>query len=291
MDCSEVKEFLSAYYDDELSSDMRAALAEHLAACGECTHQLQGFRSLSALAERLPHPEPPALIWKRLEEQLDESAAGLQPAASFWSRLWHLGKLPHGRLGLATAATVLIAVGWFGYTNWVKHDADSSVHVADHQMAAVFGEYLEVFRRDPAAAQQILLAKYESRLVDPENPTHSVGYRPAVAGGMPEGYSVESTYVLDMPCCKCVQCNCKRSDGSRIAIFEHDDKEPDWFGDRPTTEVICDGTRCSLVELDDRMAATWRRGKRHITVVGAEDMVEVERLVAWFDDRRGTRLK
>jgi hypothetical protein len=186
------------------------------------------------------------------------------------------------------AATVLIAVGWFGYTNWVEHDADSSVHDSDHQMAVVFGEYLEVFRSDPNAAQQILLAKYESQAVDAEHPIQSVGYRPAVAGGMPDGYSVESTYVMNMPCCKCVQCNCERSDGTTIAIFEHDDEEPAWFGDRPTTEAICNGARCSLVDLDDRIAATVRRGKRHITVIGARDAAEVDQLVAWFDDRRRT---
>jgi hypothetical protein len=278
MNCLEVKELLSAYYDDELSSDKRTALAEHLAGCDDCTHQLRGFRRLSAMANRLTHPEPPTQLWHQIEDQLDlEHAADPELSGFFAWMGWT--RYPAVRFGLATAAAILIAVVWFGYRTSLEHGGD-------HQMAAVFGEYLEEFRRDPDAAQQILLANYESQIVDAEQAVQTVRYRPAVAGGMPAGYSVESTYVMKMPCCKCVQCICKRRDGTTIAIFEHDDEEPDWFGDRPTTKAICNGTRCRLVELDDRIAASWKRGKRYITVIGVRDTAEVDQLVAWFDDRR-----
>ncbi len=291
MDCSEVKQLLSAYYDDELSSGQRTAVAEHLAGCDDCARELEGFRNLSTLAEGLAHPEPPTHIWQQLEEQLDgddarstaspagrvrDDAVNTRPAGPAVRR-WGWTRKPVVRFGLAMAAAVLIAVGWLSSANWFKHDAD-------HQIAAVFGAYLEEFRRDPHAAQQILLTKYEGQAVDAEQAIHTLGYRPVVANGMPEGYSVESTYVIKMPCCICVQCLCKRSDGTTIAIFEHDDEEPDWFGDRPETEAICNGKRCSIVDLGDRIAATWRHDKRHITVVGMRDTAEVDRLVAWFDD-------
>jgi len=279
MDCSEVKNLLSAYCDDELSSVKRTAVADHLAGCDDCARELAGFQSLSTLAAGMTHPEPPAQIWQELEEQLDFEHGQQSARPTFLNWLGWMRK-PSVRFGLATAAAILIAVGWFGYANWpVEHNVD-------HQMAVVFGEYLEEFRRDPSAAQQILLANYEGQAVDADQALHTVGYRPAVAYGLPEGYAVEETYVMKMPCCACVQCLCQRSDGTTIAIFEHDDEEADWFGDRPQSEAICDGKRCSMVEIDDRLAATWRQGKRHITVVGARDAAEVERLVAWFDDRR-----
>ncbi|MEO8498748.1 MAG: zf-HC2 domain-containing protein [Planctomycetota bacterium] len=281
MDCSEVKELLSAYYDDELSSDKRTAVANHLAGCDDCVHELEIFRNLSALADGLTHPEPPAHIWQQIEKELgsEQQNRSERPRIFEW-----LGwtKQPAVRFGLAIAAAILIAIGWFGYTTWFEHDPD-------HQLAAVFGEYLDEFRRDPVAAQKILLANYEGQAVTVEQAVRTVGYRPAVADGLPDGYTVGETYVMKMPCCTCVQCLCQSSDGTTIAIFEHDDKEADWFGDRPQTEAICDGTRCSLVELDDRIAATWQRGKRHMTLVGVKDKAEVERLVAWFDDRRRTR--
>jgi hypothetical protein len=274
MDCPEVKELLSAYYDDELPSNQRIAVAEHLAGCGECARELEGFRRLSALAEGLTQPESPAHIWQQLDRQLDVESRTAHERPTF--------RQPAARLGLAAAAAILIAVGWFGSKTWFEH-------AAHHQMTAVFAQYLDEFARDPEAAQQILLAKYDSQKVDVEQVARTVGYRPIVAEGMPEGYSIESTYVMKMPCCDCVECLCKRSDGTTIAIFEHDDEDPEWFGDRPETEAICNGTSCTMVELDNQLAARWKQGQRHITVIGARDSAEVDQLVAWFDDRRRIR--
>lgn len=271
MDCSEVKELLSAYYDDELSSVKRTAVAEHLAGCFACAHELEGFRSLSVLAEGLASPEPPTHIWRQLEEQLD--------GERLVTERWRWTRQPVVRLGLATAAAILIAAGWFGYRTWIGHGGD-------RQFTVVFGQYLDEFHRDPHAAQRILLTNYEGQAMDAEQAVHTVGYRSAVADGMPDDYSVESTYVMKMPCCTCVQSLCQRSDGTTIAVFEHDADEPNWFGDRPATEENCRGKQCRIVHLDNRLAATWQRGNRHITVVGVRDTAEIERLVAWFDERR-----
>jgi len=277
MDCSHARELLSAFHDDEHSLDERAAVAEHLAGCHDCTRELQRFRSLSAVAKGLVHPEPPTDMWRQLEEQLDAGQASRSqrttiPYRAAWTRK------PAVRLGLAVAAAVVIIVGWFGSSNWSEHDAN-------RQVAAIFGGFLDEFQHDPHAAQQELVAKYDGQAVNAEQAVHTVGYRPAVANGMPDGYSVQTTYATRMPCCTCVHCLCKRDDGTMIAVFEHDDA-PDWFGDRPESKAICNGTQCSIVDLGNRLAATWRRGKQYITVVGAKDRAEIDSLVAWFDDRQ-----
>jgi anti-sigma factor RsiW len=298
MDCSEVKQLLSAYYDDELSSGQRTAVAEHLSGCADCSRELEGFHSLSAMTEGLAHPEPPAHIWQQLEEQLNVDHARLTagpaghvrddagyarpvgPAVKRWS--WT--RKPVVRLGLAAAAAILIAVGWIGYRTWTEH-AD------DHQFAVVFGQYLDEFRRDPQAAQQILLTKYEGQAVDAEQAERAVGYRPAAAAGMPEGYSIESTYVMKMPCCTCVQTLCKRSDGSMLAIFEHDDENSNWFGDRPENTATCGGKQCGLIDLDDRIAVSWKHGRRHITAIGVRNIAEANTLVAALTDNVGHTMK
>jgi hypothetical protein len=177
------------------------------------------------------------------------------------------------------AATILIAVGWFGYTTWFDGGGD-------HPMATVFGKFFDEFERDPRAAQQILLAHFDGQPVDVGQAELAAGYRPLVAEGLPAGYSVESAYVMKMPCCTCVQCVCRRSDGTTIAIFEHADNQRDWLGQRPQTDAVCNGRPCSLVEFDDRLAVTWQQGKRHITVVGARDRAEIDQIVAWYDNRR-----
>ncbi len=277
MDCSQLKELLSAYYDDELLSDKRTAVAEHLAGCHDCAGELQEFGLLSAMTEGLAQPEPPAHLWEQIAQQMDVEARDVSPRTTRpgW-RGWT--RRPAVRVGLAAAAAILIVVGWFGYDAWVDRG---------HQdFEAVFGQYLEQLRHDPTGAQQILLARYEGQAVDAGQAVTAAGYRPVVADGMPAGYSVEATYVMKMPCCTCVQCFCKRSDGSIIAVFEHDDEDPGWFGGRPVRQAVCGGKPCRIVDLDQRLAATWRRGDRHVTVVGVRDTTEVDRLVAWFDERR-----
>lgn len=271
-----MKELLSAYFDGELSAEKRPQVAKHLATCRECSRELEEFRGLSVMAEGLTHPEPPAQIWQALEKQL---SVEVDLKSKRRLRLFDWTRRPVARLLLATAAVALVAVGWSGYKSWVD--------VRDHQQfTAVFGQYLDEFQRDPQAAQQVLLTNYRGQLMDAEQAVQSVGYRPVVADGLPDGYSAESTYVMKMPCCTCVQCNCRRSDGTMFAIFEHDGKEPEWFGDRPENESICGGKNCTLVGLDDHFAASWKVGKRYLTVIGARDTEEVAQLVAWFDNRR-----
>jgi hypothetical protein len=178
-------------------------------------------------------------------------------------------------------ATVLIAVGagWF----ILRHGLHSEHH---NHFTAEFGQYLSEFRRDPDAAQQFLLSKYENHRVDPEQATKLVGYRPVIAGGVPPEYKLASTFVMKMPCCTCVQSLCQRSDGSTLAIFEHNDKTPQWFGDRPSITVNCHGRGCSLVELDGSTAVSWKQGDRYITLIGIKTLSEVDRIVAWLYEKK-----
>jgi hypothetical protein len=278
MDCTEVKELLSAYFDDELAAQKRTAVSEHLAGCAECSTELAGFERLSELARALDTPMSPPHMWSHLEQQLEEgrNSQKVQLTSRSPSQYFPVQRL------VAVAAAILVAVGlgWFGYSTWIGHDGHSA-------FTAEMGHYLEEFHRDPAAAQQFLLAKYEGRAVDAQQAVSLVGYRPAIADGMPEGYSVEKTYVMKMPCCTCVQCLCTRSDGSTVVVFEHDDEETkEWFGDRPEMSASCNGKQCMLVKLDDRIAASWKHDKRHFTVVGLRDVAELTNLVAWFDERK-----
>lgn len=279
--CCEANERLSAYYDQELSPSSRTAVAEHTTGCNRCSRELEVFRSLSTLAAGLAQPAAPAELWQRIENQLDlhaEHSDRSERAGSLARLQWM--RRPAVRFGFVAVAVILLAFGWLAYQTWFGR---SSVR----QMAAVFGEYLEEFPRDPDAAQQVLLAAYEGKAMDAEQAIRAVGYRPAVADGLPDGYSVEKTYLMKMPCCTCVQWLCRRTDGTTLAIFEHDDDEhASWFGNRPRTERICNGKPCSLLEMDGRIAASWKLGKRQLTLVGLRDPAEVDQLVAWFDDRR-----
>jgi len=280
MNCPDVQALLSAYYDGELAGDRESRLSDHLDKCSDCAKELAEFKNLSNMATALSTPVPPEHIWSQLEEQLDRQSNDERPITQSvdQSRSWFFPV----RRQFALAATVLVAAGisWLTYQSW---PADGG----QNQFTAEFGQYLDEFRNDPNAAQQILLAKYEHHLVDHEHAIQRVGYRPSVADGLPEGYTLESTHVMKMPCCTCVQSICKRSDGSTLAIFEHNDEETtQWFGDRPEIAATCHDKPCCLVELKSQFAASWKHGARHITLIGVRDVAEVSDMVAWLDEQR-----
>jgi len=275
MNCAEVQRLLSAYYDGQLTGDLHSEISAHLGGCPRCAEELADYRHLSTLAREAQTPVPPASIWDRLGAELDEDATSQPPEGIPYRSM-------PGSRALALAATVLLALGlgWFVYDgSWFSH--------AEHRgFAAEFGHYLDTFHHDPSEAQKMLIAKYEGKPVAPDQAMRLVGYRPATAGRPSQKYKVKSTNLLTMPCCTCVQTLCQRRDGSTIAIFEHDEENPEWFGDRCPTTENCNGRECSLFDLDDQIAATWKSGTRHITVVGARDEDEIRDLVAWLGDHR-----
>lgn len=275
MTCTEVKELLSAYFDGELSAERHLQVRRHVEGCPECLHELDGFGRLSQLATESIVSPPPAEFWQRVESDLDQRDSDQtslrQPTVSDSNTTWHTR-----RWSLWTAIVLVIpTLVVFGYRSM----SPSHEH---HQFTTTFGEYLDRFRSDPYDAQSFLLSQYPHEPVQPDDAVDRVGYRPIVAGGLPDGYSLVSTHVMRMPCCTCVQSLCHRADGTTLAIFEHDEEEPDWFGARPTITVTCQSMPCSLVELSRSIAASWKFGKRHITLIGAEDLGEVDRLVAWL---------
>lgn len=275
MKCTEVKELLSAYFDDELSAERHLQVQRHVEGCPDCRRELDGFGRLSQLATESIVSTPPVELWQRIESQLDQSDSDRQSmqqptlSASKTSR-----KTRHWSL-LTAIVLVIAIVGVFSYRSMFPlHE--------HHQFTATFGEYLDRFKSDPYDAQSFLLSQYQHEPVHPEDAVDRIGYRPIVAGGLPDGYALVSTHVMRMPCCTCVQSLCQRADGTTLAIFEHDEEQPDWFGARPGVTVTCQSMQCALVELSSSIAASWKFGKRHITVIGAEDVGEVDKLVGWL---------
>ena len=105
MNCSEVQNLLSAYFDGELVDEHRSDVAVHLAECASCKSELDSFQKLSNIAQTLNSPSPPAGVWENIESKLEEQQSR-PPRRQLW-------RLP--AVQLAAAVTILIAVtlGWF----------------------------------------------------------------------------------------------------------------------------------------------------------------------------------
>lgn len=268
MNCTEAQQLLSAYHDGELSEEVRADVDAHVRECADCAREVESFRKLSTMASELADPHVPESIWSGLESQLGDASPQIAGARS-------RKKLRVVVVLAALAASLLVAT-FVGYQLWGPH------HGGQH-MAAKLDQYVDLFRQNPEEAQHLLMTAYPASAVDLSDASDKLGYRPAVAAGLPAGYSIDATYVVQMPCCTCLQTICRRDNGEVIAIFEHDVDQKMWFGDRPRTATTCQGKACDLIDVDGQLVATWEAGQRHLTFIGVEDEAELEVLSASLD--------
>lgn len=286
MQCQQVRELLSAYHDDELPSDRSLVVSAHLATCAECAAELETLRKLSDLTERLDHPAPPRHVWRRIESELNasqykhdapasESIPSVTPnslarASSLYAR--------HSRKTLiAVTLILLVGLAWFVNARWDVHQ--------HHELAEHFGHFLDTFEKTPNEAIQDLMHNYSGREIAVADAAAALKYRPLVAAGLPQDYELAQACLLQMPCCLCLETCYRRKSGGMLCVFEHDEDQPVWFGDRARTSMVCSGKQTHVVQGDGIVAATWRPHQRYLTVIGAKDIDEVSRLVAHFDEQ------
>jgi hypothetical protein len=275
-DCAVARQHLSAFHDGELAPNLRTAVGEHIEGCSECAARLAEIRELSRMAAEMPTPAVPVEIWPQLEKKLatevpDNSAAS--------SNLRLIGRR-HVWIRVAAAALVVVTVSTAAVV-WLRQTEQGHRHVAVN-----FGRYLDEFERNPDAAQQVLLTNYEGRAVSFDEAATQVRYQPVTPERLPNGMSREAIYLLHMPCCTCVQAIYQGAGGEKLAVFEHVDDQPIWFSTRPTIKTRCNGMPTSLVQVDDRLAASWKRHGRCVTVIGARDVEQVAELIAYLDDQQ-----
>lgn len=272
MNCSEVQERLSAYFDGELADDEQTAVAAHLEGCSACGKQLAVFGRLSKMSAALTDPQSPPALWNDLEAKLDNDEEH-KPMSATLAPPSRAPRFPMRLFAVAASLLVAVGLGVVGYKTWFPADEH------DH-LAINFEHYLDEFDKNPQKAQQVLLTKYDGRPTTVQKAAATLPYEPAIARGLPSGCSFEDVYLLDMPCCTCAQAVCRCDDSQHIAVFEHDEDQPAWFGDRPSINCLCDGKPTNIVQIDDRLAATWKQENRYITVIGARDLEDVTRFVA-----------
>jgi len=271
MNCERVRESLSAYYDRELAPDLEAEVREHLEACPDCAGQLAGFAELSKLAADMRQPDVPPGVWSAIDSSLNERRHRGVPVTVPWRN--------YSRI--AIAATLLLAASFALFIYWNPHPTDEH-----HEMTATFGQYLDQFQQQPEDAQEVLLTRYQGRLVDPLQAVREAKFNPNAPDELPQGFSRSATYVLVMPCCTCTQTIYKDGLGNTLALFEHAGQQPGWFGDRPTITAECHGKPTSFVQLQGQLAACWQCGPRHLTIVGARNVEQASELVAYLDARQ-----
>jgi hypothetical protein len=267
VNCSDIQARLSAYHDSELSNDEAAEVSAHLSCCPTCAADLASFEQLSGLSRKLTDPPVPVHLWDELQSKLRHGVGGSRASNTSDSK----GR-PVRLLAISATVLVAIGIGVVGYRSWNT----ANVH---HHLEDNFTNFLNEFESRPDNAQQVLLASYEGRSTSLPEATDAIGYQPVAATRLPAGCTIDKVYVLKMPCCTCAEITCRNENGHHLAIFEHDIDQPVWFGDRPTINCICSNVPTTVVQMGSKLAATWKEGKRYITIVGANSLEEVTEFV------------
>ena len=273
MNCPEVEELLSGYFDDEIAPDSRATVRSHIEGCPTCAGHLEEFQRLAALSAGLDDPAAPSHLWSDLERGLGagEVDGSARPVSATRSTAWSESI---GRWA-AIAAVLVIGVGSLAYQS-----LSSTPH--DERMANM-DRYLDQFSENPDAALKNLSARYKTQTVDLEGAAQLVGFQPVAARRLPRGYSLDTFQVLDMGCCTCTQATYKSDDSDTLVLIEHGPDEPACLGNRPMVNCRCDGKPTSIVQVGDRIAASWKADKRYVTLVGARDLEQVTELMAYLN--------
>ncbi|MFQ5731380.1 MAG: anti-sigma factor family protein [Planctomycetaceae bacterium] len=265
MQCDEARELISPFHDGELTPEQRLAVDAHLVDCSTCADELTGFEALSGLAAKMVDPIPPANLWERIDRQIVPPlvAAGAPSRSTRRStrRIWTVA-LP--ALLLVGVSLIVARFQW---------------RAEDHRRSVNLDRYLTEFAADPAAAQRRLTSKYENREVDVREAAAQLRTQPIAAGPLPDGVTVKMVRVFEMPCCRCAQTVCTVDGKQTVVVFEHADEHSFEFGARPSMTCQCRGRKTRIVQFDGRLVASWTRGRRQLTLVGARDLNQVVRFV------------
>lgn len=270
MNCDWVEERLSAYIDQALRAQELPEFESHCQHCETCRALVAEYQAIGTLMRQSEARVDTDPLWEQVQRRLDDNCV-VPNSTKSRPRKWIYAIL-------ATAASV--ALIWFVVRNPTSehHDGDAS-----HEHAALAVDFQEVIRTaklEPKAAIAKLVSKYQGKELDAKATASYLGYEPAIFKSVPEGFLRVSTHVLDMPCCKCSASICERSDGTSLIVFEHKDEQPVWFGDLPSIETQCSGKTCKIIEAAGQLAVSWKNDDRQLTMIGANDIAEVNQWVA-----------
>ncbi len=267
MNCNESKSMLSAYHDQELSPTNREQLREHLEGCADCRGELKIIQQISTLAEPIRTAPIMPVNWSLLAEQLAPAPLSAKPRrhalASNRRLLWSI------------AAVFLVAIIFAVASNWGgKHEHSE---IANHLQA-----FSTEFTRNPEHAQQTLLSHYKGQKITLTEASLKLNYQPVVASGLPTGYVIKDSYLLEMPCCLCLQTICERPDGSQFVVLEHAKEQSIWPSNLSSVKTECQGFPTTMTDVDGTLAVTCEMSNRNLTMIATKSLDEATSLIGQF---------
>ncbi|GAA4469769.1 zf-HC2 domain-containing protein [Novipirellula rosea] len=291
MNCTFVRNNLSAYMDGELDDRSSVIIRHHFDKCDSCSFELDSFKELGEYARSQVEAPSRLPAWESIARRLDDDVSTSLSTTPTFIFSW---KTISGAV-VALAASMLIIASFR-----VAQTGDQAV-VAQASVAINLQPVLELFQQDAGRALSMLTKELSSEDVSIEQAEASFG-RPtyvstnANKNALPGNAKLASTKLLSFPFCKCcegqcpfgpsgcncVVCICERPDRSTFLVLEHCKSQKVSFGDLPVQLVSRDGRQLQQVTVDGVDTISWERDAARLTVIGLRSEAEVETLLASY---------
>lgn len=253
-------ERLSRYLDDEISASEKPVIEKHLKECECCRNRLEQFDFLHEAILRSPEPAMGSDVWASINNQIDSSVKTNEQKSRY--KRW---------VAVAAVFLVVFTSGWLALGqqfNGFLAGPETTAFV--NPFAFDYGLYLSGLN-EPELMQQFNEG-YKRQRVKLEEAVSALGLQSdsRVFSNLPPSLSMESVYLLDSACCKCLQITLKH-DGQQITIFQQPKKHPAEFTGYHIKHTKVDSADCSKVEAKDHTALTFDSGEAKYVVVGKQN--------------------
>lgn len=97
--CTSFRKNLSAFLDDELNSQKRSQMEQHISKCADCRREAEKLREMIGLIEASPRPEVPVQAWAGTLRKIETYSEKPARAWGFKAPRW--GVIPAGAVVFA----------------------------------------------------------------------------------------------------------------------------------------------------------------------------------------------
>ncbi len=182
MDCEAAQDLLGQYVDNELSSEARVDLENHLASCFLCSEELNAVRELVAPLSAPASVQVPDELWSSIEARLDESRLERPKPL----RIQFYKRPP----AIAASIILVIGVGLIA-SLWSGKATQAQASTVD------FGVLLDALPFDANRAFQKFLMKYDAKEVPPSEARKAAPeLNFAIPDRLADDYQLGKVYVL-----------------------------------------------------------------------------------------------
>lgn len=175
MQCSSIKEMLSAYLDGVLEPSEHALVTRHLEMCPACRSEWEDLCMVVEMVRELPEITPPADFRLNLRKRLEAIPINTSPAEKKARGFWRTMTGSKISRGIAVAATVILTAGvtalWYGIPG--QPGGNSVNDIASSGKSAVIKEKVSLNNNTDNLTMDQNAKVLGDQLVESDQPTAS----------------------------------------------------------------------------------------------------------------------